>query len=106
MRTECIFIRAGKMILEKISPTITFITPPEKLVLEIRTSGPFRHIRWKRNGIFLSKSPERIIAHFGEIYVKNNTNLQALGKYDVSLVPAASGQAVPPMLSFFVVLPG
>lgn len=96
------------MFAERGSPSVVFLTPPEKLVLEIRTSGPFHYIEWTRNGIRAGQpgfSPV-ILVQFGEVFVDTSTTAESLGQYDVNLVPPVGLNLVPPTISFVVTSTG
>lgn len=105
----------GGIDAEGVSPSITFLTPPEPLVLEVKTSGGFHYIEWTRNNVTAGQpgfSP--VLAHFGEIYVDNATTAVSLGRYDVNLVPVTEDlnigmlipTALPPTISFVVLSTG
>lgn len=86
------------------SPSMIAIQPPEKLALEIRASGGYSFIQWKRNSITHGlpgfTSPESF-THFGEIYVVANTTVNDLGTYLVLLGPGI-GQRRPDPIIFTV----
>ena len=92
---------------EPVSPTTIILRPPEKLVIEVRTTGGSRFVGWSRNGRPLPFLPETFV-DFGEIYVKDNTSMSDLGEYRVSYV-LDSGQAfstAQARIQFFVIEPG
>lgn len=89
------------MTLEVVSPAITILHPPEKLVLEIRLTGRYLNISWSRNGVEIGFSLTNFV-HFDEIYFKDNTTLGDLGVYEVG-VNIHSGQAPPPKVTFIVI---
>ena len=83
------------------------ITPPEKLVLEIETSGRFRFVQWLRNGnpAFLPGDAPNFV-HFGEVFYDDETSMQDLGLFETVVEPAPnSGQPIP-RVAFTVISPG
>ena len=87
------------------------LRPPEKLVLEIRATGQYNFINWKRNGAsftsggaFQAQIPEEF-PHFFEIYVHEPINTDDLGLYEVELVPSP-GQQAPDEVDIAVIAPG
>ena len=79
-------------MLERISPQVIVLDPPEKLVLETRASGGYSQFEWQRNGnpfmvgsgrfpISLEEFP-----NFFEIYVRDNTTVNDLAEYNVDLL--------------------
>ena len=94
-----------------MSPTAIVIRPPEKLVLEVRATGRYNFINWKRNGAsftsggtFQPQIPEEF-PHFYEIYVHEPTTTDDVGLYEVDLVPS-QGQQAPDEVEFAVATPG
>ena len=83
----------GDVMLERISPRVIVLDPPEKLVLETRASGGYQWIDWTKNGnaftlaqgqpftITLQEFP-----NFFEIFVREPTTANDLGVYEVDLV--------------------
>ena len=99
------------LTLEAVSPSTIILSPPEKLVLEVRATGQYSFIVWTRNGNPASSSGFPIsntdnFAHFSEIYVKNVTTMDDLGRYDVQLPPGASGISAADEIEFTVIAPG
>lgn len=94
------------------SPTTIVLNPPEKLVLEVRATGRYRSLSWSRNGIIEGNAGFRVsnenFAHFGEVYVKDNTNMADLGLYEMEVNPNPiyADQTKPPKITFFVILLG
>ena len=72
---------------ERISPYVIFLLPPEKLVLEVRTSGGYSNIFWNRdsNPLGTSAAPALLseFTHFFEIFVREPTTTSDYGTYDV-----------------------
>ena len=92
------------ILLERVSPEVIFLRPPEKLVIEIKATGRYRRILWQKNGLVL---PQEFPNH-NEILVYGTTTQDDLGLYEVSLFPAnpAFQRSVPNELDFSIVLPG
>ena len=77
------------VIIERVSPAVIILRPPEKLVIEVRTSGEYEVHFWIRNEnlfgpsgnfqvMFLDEFP-----NFFEIFVRDNTTNDDLGIYTV-----------------------
>ena len=81
--------------IEPVTPTTIIITPPEKLVLEIKTTGRFWFIQWRRNAdpLFLPNDAPNFV-HFGDIYYTNMTTMQDLGIYEAVLEPDFGGTGI------------
>ena len=91
-------------MLERISPQVIVLDPPEKLVLETRASGGYRQFDYVRNGNEFrtientqSSSPFIVtiqeFSNFFEIYVREPTNGSDLGVYEVELIMNTGAQA-------------
>ena len=94
---------------ERVSPRVIVLNPPEKLVLEARGSGGYRQVEWKRNGNvftgalrqpFTVRVPDEF-PNFFEIFVREPTNTNDLGVYEVDFF-INTGQTQPPELDFAV----
>ena len=96
-------------MLERLSPRVIVLDPPEKLVIETRASGGYRQFDWTRNGnefttiqgqpflVTLQEFP-----NFFEIFVREPTTANDLGVYEVDL-QLSTGPQVPEV--DFVVTP-
>jgi len=91
--------------LERVSPRVIVLNPPEKLVIETTSSGGYQHYDWSRNGnpfgsagfpVTLQEFP-----NFIEIFVREPTTMDDLGVYDVDLTISA-GQTQTPVVQFIV----
>ena len=102
----------GDNVLERISPRVIVLDPPEKLVIETRASGGYRQFDWTRNGnefrtaANTHSSSSFIItlqefSNFFEIFVRDNTTVNDLGVYEADLV-AGTGQTQVPEVDFTV----
>ena len=98
-------------MLERVSPRVIVLSPPEKLVIETRASGGYRQFDWLRNGNEFrtagntqSMSPFIVtlqeFSNFFEIYVRDNTTVTDLGVYEAELV--LQGQSQAPEVDFIV----
>ncbi len=76
------------MRLEPISPSAIVIQPPEKLVIEVRAHGRYHSIYWKRQGHSGFNPPAEYFVHFNETYVVENTSVEDLGEYIVTVNPS------------------
>ena len=91
--------------LERISPRVIALNPPEKLVIETRSSGSYQHYDWLRNGNPIN-SPEFPVTvaefpNFFEIFVREPTTMDDLGVFQAELTIAA-GQTQIPDVGFVV----
>lgn len=95
------------IILERVSPEVILLRPPEKLVIEVKASGRFARIDWQKNGVLITKTPEEFPSH-SEIFVRELTSMADLTLYEVSLFPASpvTQIALPDELDFIVTSPG
>ena len=100
-------------MLERISPRVIVLSPPEKLVIETRASGGYRQPDWQRNGnafrTATAPGPSNFIitlqefSNFFEIYVREPTDASDLGVYEVDLqLPVGQGQSQAPEIDFAV----
>ena len=64
---------------ERISPSTIYLLPPEKLVIEVKASGGYSGIIWNKDGNALLGE----FTHFREIFVREPTNTNDYGTYDV-----------------------
>ena len=91
--------------LERISPQVIVLNPPEKLVIETRASGGYQHYDWLRNGNAFGTGsfPATLdeFPNFFEIFVREPTTMDDLGAYgaDLQITP---GQTQLPDLEFIV----
>ena len=61
-----------------------FLTPPEKLVLEVRTSGGYDFIIWSRVGDnSFRQNPMTELVNFHEVFVRQPTTTSEYGTYSV-----------------------
>ena len=79
-----------------MSPSsIIILRPPDKLVLEVRATGRYNLIEWRRNGVAFSFSPGseftvtlQELPNFFEIFVREPTTRDDLGVFTAELSPA------------------
>ena len=76
------FITGSMSGPERVSPPVVFLTPPEKLVVEVRASGNYDFINWIRNGLTLSLSASTELINFYEIFVRQPTTTSEYGTYE------------------------
>ena len=79
-------------MLERVSPRVIVLSPPEKLVIETRSSGGYGQFDWQRNGnafrTAAAPGPSTFIvtlqefSNFFEIFVRAPTNASDLGVYE------------------------
>ena len=67
---------------ERVSAPVVFLTPPEKLVLEVRASGGYDFIVWSRVGdSSFSQNPTTELINFHEVFVRQPTTTSEYGTY-------------------------
>ena len=95
-------------MLERVSPRVIVLDPPEKLVIETRASGGYRQLDWNKNAnaFTLAQGQPFTVTiqefpNFFEIFVREPTTANDLGLYEVDLIPN-SGQAQVPEVDFIV----
>ena len=97
--------------LERVSPELIILDPPEKLVIETRASGGYRRIQWAKSGHpfspdssdpFFVRLPDEF-SNFLEIFVREIMTVNdTYGAYTVELLVTGSGQIQATPLNFFV----
>ena len=97
--------------LERVSPELIILDPPEKLVIETRASGGYRRIQWAKTGHpfspvrsdpFFVRLPDEF-SNFLEIFVREIMTVNdTYGAYTVELLVTGSGQIQATPLNFFV----
>ena len=94
------------VFLERVSPEVIFIRPPEKLVIELKAIGRYSLIRWQKNLLPLTIQPQQF-PNYNEILVHGTTTQDDLGLYEVTLRAASplTQQNVPIEIDFMVVTP-
>ena len=99
------------LFLSRVTPPgLVIIDPPEKLVLEVESSGAYARLGWRRNNVEFSftadaefpATTDRFI-NFYEIYVRDPTDTSDLGEYEVEVVEANFAQTHPGDVIFIVV---
>ncbi len=75
--------------IERISPEVIFLRPPEKLVIEVRVSGGYDTLLWtKRSTDSFIVIPNRILPEefpgFYMLFVRDNTTADDEGYYGVN----------------------
>ena len=80
-------------MLERVSPRVIVLSPPEKLVLETRASGGYRQFDWTKNENEFTLTQGRPFtvtlqefSNFFEIFVREPTTADDLAVYEVDLV--------------------
>lgn len=97
-------------MLERISPPVIVLDPPEKLVIETRASGGYERFNWFRNGSLFSPSPSapfyvvvpREFPNFFEIFAREPTTTDDLGVYRADLQPSSGQFTQVPDVEFVV----
>ena len=102
-----VFFTGVANMLERVSPRVIILDPPEKLVIETRASGGYQRFDWFRNGSLYSLSgPFHVVIprefpNFYENFVREPTTTDDLGVYEADL-QLASGQIQAPFVEFVV----
>ena len=100
-------MQSSTLYLENISPTVIFLHPPEKLVIEVRCRGRYSGISWTR--IFGPPIKKTLLSNHDEIYALGSTTEADYGIYQVVLTPSPpTFQIIVPdsTLEFVVTAPG
>lgn len=95
--------------LERISPEVVFLRPPEKLVIEVKAKGRFREVEWSINGTLLnSYSQLASFSNYKEVLFIEETTEANFGLYEISLLPYSPfAQLLLPLeLDIIVMSPG
>ena len=94
-------------MLERVSPRVIVLDPPEKLVIETRASGGYRQFDWVKNGnpfTLAEGQPFTVtlqeFTNFFEIFVREPTTANDMGVYEVDLAINTGSQI--PLLDFAV----
>ena len=100
-------ITRSTLILERVSPEVIFLRPPEKLVIEIKASGRYREIRWSINGTLQTNIMPSDYPNYNEILVRGATDITVVGLYEITFRVFSGSQLVSPTeLDFIVIVPG
>ena len=101
------YTHVGDATLERISPRVIVLDPPEKLVIETRASGGYRQFDWNKNGIpftLAQGQPFTVtlqeFSNFFEIFVREPTTADDLAVYEAELTVNTGPQ--PPEVQFTV----
>ena len=91
----------GNATLERVSPRVIVLDPPEKLVIETRASGGYRQFDWTKNEYAFTVTQGQPFTvtlqefpNFFEIFVREPTTANDLGVYEVDLT-LNTGSQVP-----------
>ena len=95
------------IFLQRRSPEVIFLRPPEKLVIEVVIAGRYWNIQWLVNGVLQTITQEEY-PNYNEIYVKETTQESDIELYevDVRASSVATQRISPSGLDFFVIAPG
>ena len=94
------------VFVNRVSPEVIFLRPPERLVIEIKTSGRILSLNWLQNSQPLTRQQE-FYDHYN-IFVRRETTQEDLGLYEVAplVVSLPSQRVEPEELDFVVISPG
>ena len=107
--TEYNGIPRSTITLERISPEVVYLRPPEKLVIEVKAKGRFREIWWIINGTLITdiQSHAASFSNYKEILFFEETTEENFGIYEISLRPFSPFQSMAPgELDIIVIPPG
>ena len=107
--TEIIGFPRSTIFLERISPEVVYLCPPEKLVIEVKAKGRFREVEWSINGTLITniQSHAASFSNCKEILFIEETSEENFGIYEISLRPFSPFQrAAPNDLDIIVTPPG
>ncbi len=96
--------------LSSITPQLIIIEPPERLVIEVQSSGAYDVINWRRNGAsYTFNDPDFPITsdrffYFYEAYVRQPTSMDDLGLYEVNVFHAGGQNTALAPDQFFTVV--
>ena len=81
-------IYSGSTIrIERVSPEVIILRPPEKLVIEVRVSGDYDRLSWGK-GTSTQAIPGLMepqeLPNFYEVFVQDNTTIEDEGIYIVT----------------------
>jgi len=69
-----------------------FLTPPEKLVFEVRASGGYNIISWNKGANFIPEIIANELVNFHEIFFREPTTASDYGTYEVIYSGQIGGQ--------------
>ena len=92
--------------MNRVSPEVIFLRPPERLVIEVKSSGRILRLDWQQNAQPLTMQQE-FYDHYN-IFVRGETTQEDLGLYEVApaVVSFSSQRTEPAELDFVVISPG
>lgn len=84
------------VVIDRLSPQIIFLTPPQKLVLEVRSSGRIGdYIRWQKGNQILgqpgSSASLSDFSNFYEVLVREPTTTADYGEYNAHVAQSTKG---------------
>ena len=82
----CCVITGNTIRIERVSPEIIILRPPEKLVIEVRVSGDYEVLFWRRRTISTFIPGQMLPQEFPnylETFVRDNTTADDEGFYIV-----------------------
>ena len=87
--TEIRGIPLSTISLERTSPEVVYLCPPEKLVIEVKAKGRFREVLWSINGTLITaiQSHAASFLNYKEILFIEETTEENFGLYEISLRP-------------------
>ena len=81
------FVIGSTIRIERVSPEVILLRPPEKLVIEVRVSGDYERLLWNKNAanqpIPGLMEPQEI-PNFYETFARDNTTADDIGVYIIT----------------------
>jgi len=71
-----------------------FLTPPEKLVFEVKTAGGFDFISWNKGNTFIPDIDQKELVYFHEIFFREPTATSDFGLYETTYSGQFAGEGV------------
>ena len=102
------FLSGETLNITRVSPEAIILRPPEKLVIEVETTGRYEAILWSRNGNLFSDimtsqffvrfpnvfPTSNELSNYFEIFVREPTTESDFGVYEVQLDPLDSNNQI------------
>ena len=96
--------------IERVSPEIIILRPPEKLVIEVRVSGDYQILSWNKDTSYLNRPEPQELSNFHETFVRDKTTAEDVGIYivhpTISYLRSGVYTQIPIRVDFAVISPG
>lgn len=93
------------VFLERVSPEVIFLRPPEELIIEVKVRGRYIRTLWSKNG---NNIATELLHSNGNIFAVKETTVDDFGLYEVNVLEDIfTGQRlIPTELDFIATNPG